>query len=71
MTDTNFEVPPHLLEYSEEELRDFLSRNGHNSSGVHDVILDRAILAFPRFIRDPNVKWALEDDSDSRLRTVE
>ena len=69
MTDTNFEVPPHLLEYSEDELRDFLSRNGHNSSGVHEVILDRAIRTFRRFMGDPNVKWTLEDDSDSRLRS--
>ena len=70
MTDPNFEVPAHLLEYSEDELRDFLSRNGDNSSGVHEVILDRAIRAFRRFMGDPNVKWALEDDADSRLRSV-
>ena len=69
MTDTNFEVPPHLQEYSEHELRDFLSRNGHNSSGVHDVILERAIRAFRWFMVDPNVKWAPEDDSHSRLRS--
>ena len=69
MTDTNFGVPPHSLEYSEDELRDFLNRNGHNPSEVHEVILDRAIRAFRRFMGDPNVKWALEDDSVSRLHS--
>ena len=69
MTDTNFEAPSNLLEYAENKFRDFLSRNGHNPSGVHEVILNRAIRLFRRFMRDLNGKWALEDDSDSRLRS--
>ena len=59
----------YVIEYSEDELRDFLSRNRHNSSGVHEVILDHAIRVFRRFMGDPNVKWALEDDAESRLRS--
>ena len=51
-------------------MRYFLSRNGPNSSGVHEVILDRAIRAFRGFMGHPNVKWALEDDADSRLRII-
>ena len=69
MTDPKFEDSSHLLEYSEDEWRDFLNTNGHNQIGIYEVILDRAIRAFQRFRGDPNVKWVPEDDSDTRLRS--
>ena len=68
MTDPKYEDPPHMLEYSEDELRELLGRNGHSPLGSYDVMLDRDTRAFRRIMGDPNVRWAPEDDPDTRLR---
>ena len=68
MTDSKYEVPPHILEYSEDELRELLERNRHSPLGIYEVMLDRAIRKFRRNTCDPNAIWALEDDPDTRLR---
>ena len=68
MTDPEYEVPPHMLEYLEDELRELLERNGHSPLGCYDVMLDRATRAFRRIMGDPNVRRAPESDPDTRLR---
>ena len=68
LTDPEYEVPPHMLEYSEDELRELLERNGHSPLGSYEIILDRAIRAFRKNMGDPNVRWAPEDEPDTRLR---
>ena len=67
MTEPKYEVPPHMLEYSKDELRELLERNGHSPLGSYEIMLDRAIREFRRNMRDPNVRWAPEDYPDMRL----
>ena len=67
MTDPKYEVPPHILEYSEDELRELLERNGHSPLGGYEIILDRAIRAFRRNMGEPNVRWVPEDYPETQI----
>ena len=46
MADPKSEVSPHMLEYSEDALRELLIRNGRSSLGIYEVILDLYINDF-------------------------
>ena len=67
MTDPKYEVPPHMLEYSVDELRELLERNGHSPLGSYEIILDRTIREFRRNIGEPNLRWAPEDYPETQI----